>query len=241
MTASCCDLHTHIVPGVDDGPVTPADALRLLEKLRQNMPEGSIVAATPHYSSAMPEFAAWSRSARACSFAERASDDRLTVICAGELKMGMRRSRIHEVVAYPGTRWVLVEFSQGMLWFGVLKRCIRLLKEGYKPLLAHAERYRWATPARIRFLAGLGSGVSMSLRSLSFSRFRRKAEWILESGMCHLVTSDCHCENDMVLGERARALVENLHPGGWEVLAVSNPRVILDDGALPPLREAGRA
>lgn len=237
MNAPCYDLHTHIVPGVDDGPVTPAEALRILGKLRSSMPDGSVIAATPHFSTSMPELAVISRADRACRFAEKASDPKLRVLCAGELRLGFTRSRAHEVVAYPGTRRVLVEFSPGMIWFGVLRLSMRIMKRGYRPLLAHVERYSWATRARIRFLAGLGSGISVSLRSLAVHRYRKRAEWVMGEGLCHVLTSDCHTENDMVLGEEARMVVEKLCPGAWPALTVENPARILADEPLPPFED----
>lgn len=235
MSRPWFDLHSHLVPGVDDGPVTPAESLRILEKMRRQMPEGSLVVATPHYSTSMSLFALRSRMEKSCRFAERVSCPELRVVCAGELKLGMRYSGFHQLLAYPGTRRVLVEFTHGLIWFGALRRCMRLIKGGYRPVLAHAERYRWAGASRLRILSGFGAGVSMSLRSLAVSRFRKRAEWIIESGSCHLVTSDCHEADDPVLGQAARELVERLRPGSWESLAVENPRRVLEDEPLPPL------
>lgn len=240
MNPPCYDLHTHIVPGVDDGPVTPAEALRMIEKLRKAMPKGSVVAATPHFSTKMAGLAARSRADKSCRFAEKASDESLYVISAGELLLGMRKSGIHELVSYPGTRMVLVEFTQGTFWFSVLRRLARLFKAGCRPLLAHAERYKWATAPRLRLLAGMGAGVSMSMRSLAIPRYAKSAEWIISSGMCHIVTSDCHSHRDMVLGDYARETVERLCPGGWRTMAEENPRIILEDGSLPPLGGGGR-
>jgi protein-tyrosine phosphatase len=240
MNAPCYDLHAHIVPGVDDGPVTPAEALRMIEKLRKAMPKGSIVAATPHFSTKMAGLAARSRADKSYRFAERVSDDSLYVIAAGELLLGMRKSGIHELVSYPGTRTVLVEFNHGTFWFSVLRRLSRLFAAGYRPLLAHAERYKWATAPRLRLLAGMGAGVSMSMRSFAIPRYARKAEWIVSSGMCHMVTSDCHSHRDMVLGDYAREKVERLCPGSWKTMAEENPRMILEDGSLPPLGAGGR-
>ena len=86
----------------------------------------------------------------------------------------------------------------------------------------------------------MGAGVSMSMRSLSIPRYVENAEWIISSGMCHMVTSDCHSHLDMVLGDYARETVERLCPGGWRTLAEENPRILLEDGQLPPLGGAGR-
>lgn len=235
MNPPCYDLHTHIVPGVDDGPVTPAESLRIIEKLRAEMPPGSVVAATSHFSTRMSPLAARSRADRSCRFAERISDDRLQIISAGELLLGIGKSRVHELVPYPGTRTVLVEFAQGVFWFSVIRRIARLFKAGYRPLLAHAERYKWATAARLRLLAGMGAGVSMSMRSLSMPGCTGRAEWMISSGMCHIVTSDCHSESDIVLGGFARETVERLCPGSWTNLSRENPRTILEDGPLPAL------
>lgn len=240
MNPPCYDLHTHVVPGVDDGPVTPGEALRIIEKMRNAMPKGSVVAATSHFSTNMAYLAAMSRADRSCRFAEKASDESLCVIPAGELLLGIRKSGVHELISYPGTHTVLVEFTHGLFWFSVLRRIVRLLKCGYRPLLAHAERYKWATANRLRLLAGMGAGVSMSMRSFAIPRYVENAEWIISSGMCHMVTSDCHNIRDMVLGDYARETVERLCPGGWRTLAEENPRILLEDGQLPPLGGAGR-
>ncbi len=233
------DLHAHIVPGVDDGPVTPGEALRLVDRFRGSMPPGSVVVATPHYSSGMSVSALRSRMRKARSFADRVSDPDLDVICAGELKLGLRKSPATGLLCYPGTRWVLAEFPPGLFWFSVIRRSMGLMKKGFKPLFAHVERYRWATPPRVRLLSSLGGGISISLRSLRFPRYRQAAEMLLKSGLCHVITSDCHSQRDMIFGGEAVEFVEAVLPGGWASLAAENPGRILEDDSLPPLREPG--
>ena len=70
-----------------------------------------------------------------------------------------------------------------------------MLNAGYRPILAHPERYRYMDKARYRRIKGMGVKFQLNLGSAVGGygkEARNKAEWLLEEGMYDLMGSDAH-------------------------------------------------
>ena len=68
-------------------------------------------------------------------------------------------------------------------------------KAGYRPMLAHPERYRYLNQAGYERLKGMGIRFQMNLPSLvGFygETANNKALWLLEKGYYDELGSDCH-------------------------------------------------
>jgi tyrosine-protein phosphatase YwqE len=139
------DLHSHLVPGVDDGVPTVEDALEAIRALHALGYRGSVV--TPHvYRGLYPNTRetlepalASLRTALASAgidyaihmAAEYFADEHLIDIAGREPLLSF------------GERLVLVEYpysAEPLLWADALTA---LLRSGYTPVLAHIERYRF--------------------------------------------------------------------------------------------------
>ena len=111
---------------------------------------------------------------------------------------------------------------------------------GYRPVLAHPERYGTvqADPARAIDLAARGVLLQINLPSLTglFGQAaRRAAEVLLRAGAVHLAASDAHSPGHRYAAvpdgiARLRALVGD---EGVSVLMREMPRALLDGQALP--------
>jgi tyrosine-protein phosphatase YwqE len=69
------------------------------------------------------------------------------------------------------------------------------MSEGYRPLLAHPERYRYLSDKDYETFKELGVGFQLNLASLTGyygESTARKAEWILRKGWYMTIGSDCH-------------------------------------------------
>lgn len=141
------DIHTHVIPGVDDGS---ANMERSMEMVRMAYDEGvRTMFATPHFGVRNPEFD-WDKSEKNFKELQRLVKKEYPDL---ELRYGS------EVYSGPGmlsgladgyakmmseNKHVMVEFSSRSDYDEVFHGCRSLIREGYIPILAHAERYRAA-------------------------------------------------------------------------------------------------
>ena len=139
------DIHSHILPGFDDGSSSEAESLQMLKMAAKQGVEAVI--ATPHYSAEYchnsPETIR-----RACAELEARVREKINPafrIYPGQEIMYtldiLEKLERGEILTLAGTSYVLVEF---MPWvpYSDLYRCVRtLMTQHYRPVIAHIERY----------------------------------------------------------------------------------------------------
>ncbi len=231
-----------MVPGVDDGAGSHGEALRILERMGSEYPTGSTVVLTPHFTAYMPGRVAGGKSDSTVRFIEGAEKlTHLRLMAAGELMISGFALENLERCRYPGTGYVLIEFFPGITWMETLLQIRRLLRRGYRPLLAHPERYHWCRRRSDRLvkLSRMGCGALVSARSFQSRKHAPEARRLLEGGFAHGLCSDAHGHRDTILGEELRKrLGPDLHVP-WEVYTGELPSMVLEDLSLPelPLRK----
>ena len=236
------DLHCHILPGVDDGAYSMADALDMARIAAASGVRA--IAATPHCNvpgSPMPNYTGETLLAR---FAEL----RGAIDAAGiplELHTGAEvfctpqvGDLLRDQVLLPlaGSRYLLTEF-----FFDespeFMDHCFhRISRQGYIPVVAHPERYdavqrnpqlvqRWFHEGRI---IQLNKGTILGNLG---SRSQIAAQWILRHGLAHIVASDAHGTTHRTphMGQIRRHLEERCGPGYTRLLLSTNPGRILRD------------
>lgn len=194
------DVHLHILPGVDDGPATLADALALARSLVQ---EGVRVAvATPHYNDEYPQLPAR-------EIIERVEDlqrelDRNAIplrLLAGHealIQPGLTAEvQSGRIATLNGSRYLLLELWNSS-WLPETERVIFELRAlGIVPVLAHPERYVVIQKDSNRLKALLELGVlaqltAGSLIGMQGKTARKCAETLLKRGLIHCIASDAH-------------------------------------------------
>lgn len=192
-----CDMHSHVLPGMDDGCKTPEESRRVVELCVQ---QGvSHMAATPHFYA--DRESAESFLARRDAAAERlmeALDGRpAPQFCLGA-----------EVAYYPGllqqegierlclgrSNYLLLEmpFSR---WTPSVLRTVRALRheQGVVPILAHIERFSaMADRSMVDELVESGVLIQMNAEFFLDAHTHRQAVKLLRHGMVDVLGSDCH-------------------------------------------------
>lgn len=190
-------MHSHILPGMDDGCKTPEESLRVVELcVEQGV---AYMAATPHFyaDAESPERFLARREAAAERLSAALKDRPAPRLCLGA-----------EVAYYPGllqqegierlclgrSNYLLLEmpFSR---WTPSVLRTVRALRheQGVVPILAHIERY--ADMADRRTVDELlESGVLMQMNAEFFldPHTHRQAVKLLRRGVVDVLGSDCH-------------------------------------------------
>jgi protein-tyrosine phosphatase len=194
------DLHTHVLPGVDDGPATLAEAVDLVAGAAA---AGVVtIVATPHVSARYPNtptVVAGGVSALAAALAERSVAVR--VLPGAEVESALLPSLAAadvEALTIGGTgRYLLVELPWDRVdaETGYLVR--QLVSRGIRPVIAHPERYAYVqeTPAVLASLTEAGAVLQVTVSSLLGDHGRAAAataRLLLDRGLAHLLASDMH-------------------------------------------------
>ena len=192
-----CDLHSHILPGVDDGCRTVEESRAVLRRCVETGVEK--LALTPHF---YPE----KRSLE--SFLERraAAFERLKeavgaepcpqMILGAEVSYypGLLREERIEELCLGASNYLLLEMPFS-LWTPGILRNVRALRheQGVIPVLAHVERYISMGDKRIvsELMEG-GILFQMNGEFILSPRTRRKALRMIRKGMADVLGSDCH-------------------------------------------------
>ncbi len=238
------DLHCHIVPGVDDGPSTWEESTRLLRQMKEKMTHPAVVVVTPHFRLSNSEKVFNSQSKRILEFLSFANrlriEDKFSVLAGREVMLDRWKPTANTLdrLSLPGTSWVLVEHSFSLPWIFALLRIRAVLKQGFRPLLAHPERYAWcrAHPERIGRLSELGVGIQVCARSLTGTGTTAETAWrLIETGMVHMLSSDAHHPGDNLLTIELKHEVDRVAPGAYNQLTGKMPEMVMNNCELPKL------
>jgi len=204
LAALQVDMHSHLLPGLDDGAETVAHSLDLLRKLRAL---GFIkLVMTPHimgdfYKNTPEGIRAALATLRAAAAAAGLED--VTLECAAEYYLdewlGRKLADGTELLTFGGERrYLLLETSYLNEPLNLNGTIFDLQAAGYQPVLAHPERYvylysRFAEIARLR----REHGVLMQLNLNSLAGYyspaaRHVAEKLIDEGLVDFVGTDTH-------------------------------------------------
>ena len=168
------DLHCHLLPGIDDGPDTPGETLRLCRMAVADGITHAIV--TPHIHPGR-----WSNTkqsiARDCARLQRALARRnipLRVGFAAEVRLTdqvMRQVEQNEIPFYgevDGYRVMLLEFPHNQIIPGSDKLAQWLLARKIRPLIAHPERNKqlMKEPALLQPFIDIGCWLQLTAGSV---------------------------------------------------------------------------
>lgn len=194
------DIHAHIIPGVDDGAESIEEAMRMIELAYA---EGiRIIVATPHYGKWNPGYDK-SKAVAACRKIRELikkvhSDMRISIGNELYYTPGIIEDlKQAKALTLGGTDYVLVEFGVNADYEEIYSGLRTLAMEGYRPVLAHIERYNCLQKdlERVRELINLGGYMQVNARSFLGKRFDKRTAWctkLLKNRMIHFIASDCH-------------------------------------------------
>lgn len=196
------DIHSHFIPGIDDGAETMEDSLELLRHMSAN--GFSKVVTTPHISA--DYFPANTRDSilkglETLDAAARKESIPLVIEAAAEYMIDERflaQLRNREPLLYFGDHYVLVEM--GFVQASPLLQPVlfELQAMGYRPVLAHPERYNYYHMQSLEVLQQLKeSGCLLQLNTIALTGYYGQnvnnfANKLLNEGLFSFLGSDIH-------------------------------------------------
>jgi protein-tyrosine phosphatase len=233
------DLHSHLLPGVDDGSRSVEQSVEVLRRLAER--GLTDVCLTPHLRAnetvdAPPArhdeaFAALRAQAPAKPRLHRGAEVMLDRPLPREAER-MRR------ITLGGTRYILVEFPRLVAVDAVTNALTRVRDAGLRPILAHPERYSACSVESVAFWRSLGARMQVDATTLHSPQARgQRARQLVAAGLADILAGDNHGDDRSVA---AGADFLNALGGAEqaELLTVRNPGAILRDELLievPPI------
>lgn len=194
------DIHTHILPGVDDGASNMAETKELL---RAQIREGvSRIIATPHFDleeNRQDIAVLQKRLAEVRKAAAEISED-LSIFLGCEILYShsiLELLRENQIPAMAGTNYILVEFEPGQKYRDLFQAVRDIVLLGRTPIIAHAERYESLAgqEQNVRELIRQGAYIQVNTRSLLGGRFNKRTRFcmnLVKQHLVHFLGSDCH-------------------------------------------------
>lgn len=242
------DLHCHILPGIDDGPGSVPESIRMAEAAVEA--GTTTIACTSHMHPRYPTPpVVIHEGVRDLQGRLDALDVPLRVVPGGELSLEWlpRMTDADLAMACLGDGdWLLVE----MPFHGWPLRLADTLRDleirGYGVILAHPERAEAVqrAPDRMRDIMGRGPLVQVTAGSLTGehgSGARRAAEALLRSGWVHFLASDAHSAGPwrppgLGDGLEAAARVLRTEPDELRWMVEDGPRAVVEGRPVRPPR-----
>jgi protein-tyrosine phosphatase len=234
------DIHSHLLPGVDDGAQTFEEALAVLERF---VAEGvTVVVCTPHLdASRAAEAPVAEHDALRAELQSRAPKG-ITLSSGWEIQLDLPDVDLTDPALHMGgSTAALVEFAGMTVPPNSARELYRLRMSGVVPVLAHPERYRGATLDLVEKWRGAGAVMQVDSAML-FGRapICVLARSLLQHGFVDCIASDNHADDRSLV--TAKRWLEELGAGDQAVLLTeTNPGLLLrNQGPLPvdPIHEA---
>ena len=225
------DIHTHLLPGVDDGSPSVDVSIPILQRF---VAEGvEIVVCTPHLEAGRAARAPHEQYEAIFRELSARAPRGITLLRGWEIMIDVPEVDLSDPrLGLGGSTAVLVEFPRMNVPAAAARELMRLRHSGIVPVLAHPERYWGCTPAMVRTWRDAGAAIQMDASMLLGGPNASKlARALLADGLVDCIASDNHGDRRSLVGAR-QWLLEIGAEEQAELLTRGNARRLLD-GHLP--------
>lgn len=210
------DIHSHLIPGVDDGVETVEEAVAMAAKM-QSLGYSQIYT-TPHvmwdcYKNT-PDII--SEGLEEVRQAARQAGLTIQIHAAAEYFIDEHFNEMlatgEKLMTLPGKR-LLVELPYSTPLMNTSENIFAILAKGYQPVLAHPERYTYfySNPLIYKKLADSGCELQVNILSLTGyygENIYKMAEWLLKNNLITFLGTDAHKMQHL-------ELIQKSNKDGW--------------------------
>ena len=194
------DMHSHLIPGIDDGSKTMEESLGLIKRLSDFGLRKIIT--TPHimseYYRNTPEIINMGLADLRNAIKKEGIE--IEVAAAAEYYLDeifLEKVKNGEELLTFGPNYILVETGFISKPQMLLETFFQLEMAGYKPIFAHPERYQYLIPDKKLLEDLVDRQIYFQINLLSLTGFYSKqvkdfAEMLLERGLVKFFGTDCH-------------------------------------------------
>ena len=228
------DLHTHLLPGVDDG--SPSIAVSA-DVLRRFATEGvRIVVCTPHLDASDAGSAPYERHVEILRELVEGASGAPSLRLGWEIMLDVPGADLTAPELRLGSApAVLVEFPRTQVPASAAAELFRIRMSGVVPVVAHPERYWGCTVEMVREWRRVGAAIQMDATMLlGRTPMAKLARELLEDGLVDVFASDNHGDTRNLAGPY-QWLAEIGAGEQAEMLTRTNPALLLDGEPLLPV------
>ncbi len=232
------DLHTHLLPGVDDGSPSVEVSLGVLQRFAADGVD--VVVCTPHLRASQAVKVTDTTYASVFDALIAAAPPRPVLKRGWEIMLDVPGADLSaRTLTLAGSTAMLVEFPRTGVPLRAIDELRRVRNEGRVPVLAHPERYWGCTLSQIRSWREGGTVMQIdAVALLAGGRMGEMALALIEEGLADCLASDNHGDTRSLAMVR-QWFVEQDAEEHAALLTEVNPRRLLEDLPVlpvPPVR-----
>lgn len=231
------DCHTHIIPGLDDGSKGMDSSIEAIRR----MAEGGVsaVICTSHYMTGLYKFSAEEYQAKFRELEQEVKHQSIPVTLYPGAEVFLTAGIVEDIKKYnltlAGSHYVLFETDLNSFPADMQKNIFELLREGFRPVLAHAERY---VPVMMKSheaqeMITRSVYIQMSAASVvgGYGEKVKQTAWkLLNNGWVHILASDYHAHTSYGAFFEARdKIIKHIDKDMADILTINHPQAVIDD------------
>ncbi len=234
MIEKFIDIHTHILPNVDDGSKSMEESISLIkEEIEQGV---DTIVLTPHFSPDTDDYEKFLKRTRRgyelLKLEAEVSGIDIKLFLGAEVRISLKLLEIDlEPLCIEGTNYILIEFSmtQRYSWTDYVISGIQ--SRGYVPIIAHTERYPDVSLEEVEELIKLGALIQVNIGSLFETRKSKKiVEKLIRKDYIHLLGTDTHSmDKRPVTMEQGIEYLEKKYSEELLIKYLNNAKKVLSD------------
>jgi len=228
------DIHTHLLPGVDDGSPNADHSVLVMNRMREEGVRG--IVCTPHLNASGALAAPFEAHERLLEGLRVHAPADLTLYHGFEIMLDTDTFQLADArLGLGGSRARLVEFPRRGLPADATEQLDRVRAQGLVPVVAHPERYFGCTAATVAAWRALGAVIQCDAMALlgrgPMTDFARE---LLGAGHIDILASDNHGDRRSL----ATAVLWMTEIGAGpqaSIMTTENPQLLLAERPLRPV------
>jgi protein-tyrosine phosphatase len=194
-----CDIHSHLVPGIDDGSKSMEDSIEMITEFHQLGYKKIIT--TPHIMGDAyrntPEIILGGLENVKVALNEKNIPVEISAAAEYYLDFDFERKLDEEKLLTFGNNYLLFEVSYLNPPDNLYHVIFKMQTLGYKPVLAHPERYNFWHSDFEKYESFIDKGVLLQLNINSLTGYyslstKKIAEQMIDKNMISMLGTDCH-------------------------------------------------
>lgn len=240
--ASICDIHNHILFGVDDGAKNIGQSMRMLDIAYKEGIRAIIM--TPHFCRRYFEYSEEKIYRNYIELKEKIAEiyPDLDIHLGCEIYFASDTEdnfRTHSLITMAESRYILMEFDVHILYLNIRNAIIEALQYGYLPIIAHVERYECLIKDidKVFELSEQGAYIQINASSVTGDNGRITKKFVkklLKYQMVDFVATDAHRDNKRMplIANCASYIAKKYGKAYAKQIFVDNPDYIIKDKCL---------
>jgi len=238
------DIHSHILPEVDDGPKSWETAVAMCRMAAQDGIEQMV--ATPHANDRYFYDREYLSSLLQDLQQRIGGTPQLSLGCDFHLSLENMQAALVTPEKYRigSSRYLLVEFSNFSIPAQIDDWLSQMVERGTRPIITHPERNPIVQQSGERVLQWLERGCAVQVTASAITGFwgskaRDLAQWLLKEKAVHFLATDAHdtARRPPVLSAARRIVAKQFGEELAQALVEENPRAVVNNQLLPGFKE----